>query len=351
MKKKIFNTVFLLVLILCTMYFLLKDQEMTDLWKCFKNANWCYVLLGIVFILIFITFESWIIHYLLNSLSHKINIFHCIKYSFIGFFICAITPSATGGQPAQMYYMKQDGIPVSISSLVMVIVTAAYKGVLLILATVMLVFNCAFVMEHIKNIEIITIFGVLVNIVIICFLFMVVYKQSMAKKLIGNFFIFLGKKGLVKDYEEKTKKFLTSIRKYDNGAQFIKDNKIVVFNVFIITLFQRLAFLSVTFAVYKAFGLNGVNIFEIISLQLLISLAVDNLPLPGGMGANEGIFLLFFKEIFTPKYLTAGLLLTRGINYYFVILSGGLVMIFSKFMIRKHHKAELQSVINKIRKS
>lgn len=31
------------------------------------------------------------------------------QYSFIGFFYSGITPSATGGQPVQLYYMSKDG--------------------------------------------------------------------------------------------------------------------------------------------------------------------------------------------------------------------------------------------------
>ena len=87
---------------------------------------------------------------------------------------------------------------------------------------------------------------------------------------------------------------------------------------------------------YKSFGLSGVSAFEIVTLQLIISLAVDNLPLPGGLGVSEGIFLLFFEEIFTVKYLTAGLLLSRGFNYYAIIVVGGIVTAVAQLTKKKH---------------
>ena len=37
------------------------------------------------------------------------SLWRCIQYSFIGFFYSGITPSATGGQPVQLYYMNKDG--------------------------------------------------------------------------------------------------------------------------------------------------------------------------------------------------------------------------------------------------
>ena len=336
MKKKIFNIVFLITMICGTMYFLLRDQELSALCACIKASNKLYLALGVLLFTIYITFESWIIHYLLNSLNQKINIFHCIKYSFIGFFICAITPSASGGQPAQIYYMKQDGIGVSISSLVVMIITAEYKAVLLVLTFLMLIFNYSFVLDHMQGIEFIMFIGIITNIIIVVFLLLAIFKQSLAKKMIGNFCLFLGKHGIIKNHHKLLKRFLTSVSKYDQGASFLKEHKMVVINTFIITILQRIALFSITYVVYKSFGLKGVGYIEIISLQLLIALAVDNLPIPGGIGANEGIFLLYFKEIFTTQFLTAGLLLSRGLSYYLLIVTGALVLVFAKFMTRKH---------------
>ena len=152
-KKYLLNGLFLLALIGGTFYFILKDQEFDQLLNYILEANPVWLLVGLFLMFIFVSFESVVIHYLSKTLSCAVSFLNCIKYSFVGFFISAITPSATGGQPVQMYYMKSDGIPLTISSLVLMIVTIAYKAVLLILAAVMLLVNSTFVMEHIKGIE------------------------------------------------------------------------------------------------------------------------------------------------------------------------------------------------------
>lgn len=324
-RKYLLNGLFLIALIGGTLYFVLKDQEVDQLLKYISEANTMWLLVGLLLMLIFVSFESIIIHYLTKSLSCAVKFIHCLKYSFVGFFISAITPSATGGQPVQMYYMKSDGIPLTVSSLVLMVVTIAYKAVLLILAAIMLVVNSDFVMAHIDGIEFIMIFGILVNIVIIGIFLLLIFKQSFAKKIIGNTILWMGRRGWIKNYQSKIKKTLVTISKYDQSAAYLKSHKKIIFNVFVITMLQRISLFAITWAVYKAFGLSGVSAFEIITLQLIISLAVDNLPMPGGLGASEGIFLLFFEEIFTPKYLTAGLLLSRGFNYYAIIIVGGVV--------------------------
>ena len=48
------------------------------------------------------------------------------------------------------------------------------------------------------------------------------------------------------------------------------------------------------------------------------------------MGASEGIFLVFYTKIFTPSYITAGLLLSRGLSYYLIIILGGIVLAYAQ---------------------
>ena len=340
-KKYLLNGVFLIALMAGTLYFVLKDQEIDQLFVYISQAKPQWLLLGLVFVLIYISFESVIIHYLMKSLSYAINFIHCLKYSFIGFFVSAITPSATGGQPAQIYYMKSDGIPVSISSLVLMVVTVAYKAVLIILAVSMLLINSDFVLKHISGIEFILIFGITVNVVIIVFLILLIFKPLFTKKIVGNVMLWLGRHGILKNYQHKIKKTLAAMSKYTQSAEYLKTHKRIIFNVFIITTLQRLALFGITWTVYKSFGLSGYTAFEIITLQLIISLAVDNLPLPGGMGVSEGIFLAFFKEIFTEAFLTAGLLISRGINYYSIIIIGGVVTAVAQ-LTRKKRTMELE---------
>ena len=82
-KKYLLNGVFLIALMAGTLYFVLKDQEIDQLFVYISQAKPQWLLLGLAFVLIYISFESVIIHYLMKSLSYAINFIHCLKYSFI----------------------------------------------------------------------------------------------------------------------------------------------------------------------------------------------------------------------------------------------------------------------------
>lgn len=58
-------------------------------------------------------------------------------------FYSGITPSATGGQPVQLYYMNKDGNKGSDSTIVLMTVAVIYKIVLVVLGVGMLLFAAA----------------------------------------------------------------------------------------------------------------------------------------------------------------------------------------------------------------
>ena len=60
--------------------------------------------------------------------------------------------------------------------------------------------------------------------------------------------------------------------------------------------FSRFALFTATWFVYKAFGLSGQSAWLIILLQSTISVSVDMLPLPGGMGISEKLFLVSLHQ-------------------------------------------------------
>ena len=80
--------------------------------------------------LFFICMEGTIIRILLGAAGGKSGLLTCISYSFLGFFYSGITPSATGGQPMQLYEMKRDGNSVSSSTVVLMVTAVCYKLVL-----------------------------------------------------------------------------------------------------------------------------------------------------------------------------------------------------------------------------
>ena len=115
-KKYLLSVIFFVVLLVLTFYLLFKNNDMQDVVASLKNVSYEYIVLGLLLVLTYLFTESIYIKIILKSLKHKIHLWQGFVYSCIEFYFSAITPSSTGGQPAQAYYMAKDRIPFTKSS-------------------------------------------------------------------------------------------------------------------------------------------------------------------------------------------------------------------------------------------
>ncbi len=333
--KVVLNTVFLFAVFGVTAYLVLKDQEISAIFDSIHRANNNYIAFGIALTLLFICSESMIICYLMHTIKHSVSLIRCIMYSFVGFFFSAVTPSATGGQPMQILWMKRDDINVASSTIVLMIVTATYKTVLLLMSVIATIIVWKDISSYSSSIWVLLLIGILCNVSFVLFLVMAVFRQAWLTNMIGKTIFWLGKYRIIRNREKWLRKLWKTLNNYNKSAEYLKVNKPVLFHVFLITMFQRLSLFAVTYVVYRAFGLQGASAIEIIALQTIIALAVDSLPLPGAMGASESSFLLIFLGIFGEEFVLPGMLLSRGITYYFMILISAVITLVSHIVGRR----------------
>ena len=269
---------------------------------------------------------------MMRSLRIHAPFAHCIKYSFIGFFYSCITPSASGGQPAQIYYMNKEDIDVSVATLVLMIVTITYKFVLVLVGIGVILFRRDLIFEYMGRTSFVFYLGLALNIGCITLMMILVFMPKLTKKIMILGHHFLVKIHLMKHKESRLKKLSSGMDQYGKASDYFWSHKTVMFNVIIISIVQRFLLFLVTYLVYRSLGLRGGKMVDIVMLQATISVAVDMLPLPGGVGASESLFIAMFQPIF-GEYVYSGLLLSRGISYYALILISGVVSIYAHITI------------------
>ena len=257
-------------------------------------------------IVVFVCCESYIIYRMLRLLHYNdVPKRNCVKYSFVGFFFSCITPSATGGQPMQLYYMNRDKVDISVGTVILMIVTILYKFVLA---------------EYIGKAAFFFYLGMALNVFCVAFMLILVFEPTLASKIVLWLFQKLEKFHILKKKEERLEKLQNSMIEYHKAAAIIQGHRIFIFRMFVVTLIQRLIHFSITYLVYRAMGLSALGFIDAVALQSVISISVDMLPLPGGMGISEGLFLNIFKKIFVGGLLYPAMLLSRGISYYALVL-------------------------------
>lgn len=334
-KKNIFNLIFLFLVFGLTIYGVFKGEDITQVIRVIKNARFEFILFGIVCVVLFIWGESIIIYYLMHSLSIQLKKWKCFLFSSVGFFFSCITPSASGGQPMQIYYMKKEKIPIPVSTLVLMIVTITYKMVLVLIGIFLLLLGRGFVKEYLTGILPVFYLGVSLNVMCVTFMLILVFHPVLAKAIMKKGLRLLEKLHILKHKEERMTQLEKSMDLYNDTAKYLKSHTRVMLNVLLITFLQRIALFLTTYFVYCAFGLSGKRIIDIVLLQAVISIAVDMLPLPGGMGISEKLFLIIFVPIFSPAFLLPGMILSRGLGYYAQLFISAIMTVVAQFTLGK----------------
>lgn len=326
-KKNIANTLFLILIFGLTVYSVFKGQNLHAVMKTIIQVNPWYLLPGVIGVVLFIWGESFIIHYMFGTLQIHEKRWTCFLYSCVGFFFSAITPSASGGQPMQIYYMRKNKIPIPVSTLVLMIVTITYKSVLVIIGLFVVFFQRGFVHKYLEGILPVFYLGVALNVGCCIAMSVLAFHPVLAKGIMMRCLKILEKLKIMKQKPERTIKLAASMDQYNETAAYLRSHMGVIVNVVLITFLQRFALFFVTWFVYKAFGMHGAHIYDVVMLQAIVSVSVDMLPLPGGMGISEHLFLIIFKGVFAAGLLLPGMILSRGIAFYVqLLLSSGMTL-------------------------
>ena len=219
----------------------------------------------------------------------------------------------------QIYYMKKEKIPVPVATVVLMVVTITYKLVLVVIGLGILLFGQGFLHRYLESILPVFYLGLALNVFCVTFMTILVFHPVLAEEILMKGMTILERIHLMKKKQERRQKLKESMNVYRETAAYLKQNRKVLFWVILITFVQRMALFAVTWFVYLAFRKHGTSVQDVVFLQAVISVSVDMLPLPGGMGISETLFLKIFAPVFQGVLLPA-MVLSRGLGYYSQLL-------------------------------
>lgn len=337
-KKNIGSIIFFAFMLIVTGYIVFKDNSPGEIIEVFRSANIYYILIGMATVLVYLIAQGYYLKIILKYLGYKIKFIKGCIYSCIEFFFSGITPSSTGGQPAELYYMKKDGVPVGVSSIAILLITAVFKLTLIILGIIALIFDASLILGNGVTFNIIFFLGIIINSATIVGCLFLMFSKNSVKKISTKIIRLLGKLRLTKYPEVLIEKFEKHLEEYSLGAKYIKENIKLSVKVILLTLIQRIAMFSTGYFVYRAMGLSEYGYFDIMFIQVAIALAIDSLPFPGGMGISEVMLLLIYEKIFGEDIAIPAMLLTRIISYYFCLILSSITTLINHYSTMKKGK-------------
>lgn len=339
-KKVLGNGLFLLLCAGLTGYFVLRGQDFDALLQYMSNSSQRYWIAGFALVVAFILCESFIIHYLLRAFGEKPNLVHCFLYSFVGFFFSLVTPTASGGQPMQLVFMKRDNLHLSRCIIALLLVTIAYKSVLVIIGLVIIFVQPSNIMPYLDPAMFWIILGIVLNVACVAGMLVLVFAPSVARKIAFGCIRFSGKFFGKERAEGWLVKIEEAMGRYEEASYYIKNHIVVSVNVMILTIFQRVLLFAVTYVVFLSFDINVFSLVQTVFLQGSISLSADMLPLPGGLGISEYLFTQIFSPVIGEALTTSTMVISRGLSFYAQLLVSALFTVVAYFVIFGAKKGE-----------
>ena len=256
---------------------------------------------------------------------------YALFVSISGIYYSNITPGATGGQPMQVYYLKKRGIPIGIGTSALTVKFFSFQFMLAFLGTVLWIAYGPFIAQQVGRSMWILIFGYVYNVICVGFVLM----MAVSKRLVWFFMKLSVRAGaklrLCKDPAATLIKWEDVLETFHSSVLMITRRPMDLVVQLLLGGAQLLSMMVVIFFVYHAFGLSGASYGQLTALGIMLYTSAAYTPLPGASGAQEGVFALYFSQIFPDCIRLMALLLWRFFTYYLSLIVGAVVSVLNGF--------------------
>ena len=329
MKNNYKLNIFLLVLVsFVVVFFSLKD-DFSGALNYFKNINYFWLIIAMLFMLTNIFFQSLSQYRFLKEVDKDYTFIDCFKLMLMSMFFNGITPFNSGGQPFEVYILNKNGMKVSDSLNALVQHFITYQFSLILASTIGIALNHFFnIIPDTLLLKKIVLIGYIINIIVIGVIIFISRAKEVNTKLFSKIIKFIFHFKFIKNKEEKEKKFIKYIEDFYNSTAIMKNNLKNTFLSFIFNFISLCFYYSIPIFIFYSLGApNTVNFIESFVSSSFTFLIGSFVPIPGATGGLEYGFVDFFKVFTSGALLSAGMLLWRLVTYYLSMFVGGITLL------------------------
>lgn len=326
---------FLLLLICMTVYLVSTTLDITLIPMIMKLVNKKFIFIGFLIMVLYIILECTIINILIKTIQKTKVRFLAVKIAMMGFYYNLVTPFASGSQPMQIYALNKYDINLSKSIAIVTNKTVLFQTVVTIYSAVIIFLNIEVLKNELPSMLVLMSIGMVMNIVSLLGGMLIILTPNTMKIIVKVIVNILYRLNIFKSLNKKIHTINKFIDEYSYSINlFIKNKKALCLSI-ILTIIQLTVFFSISYCVYKAFNLNGLSLFEVLSLQVFLYMSVSPIPTPGNVGANEVAFLTIFANVFPGNIIGYSVFLYSIYVYYFLVVVCGLFTIHTHYYMNK----------------
>ncbi|WP_328186140.1 lysylphosphatidylglycerol synthase transmembrane domain-containing protein [Marinobacter sp. OP 3.4] len=309
------------------------DRSLTFDWRLF--SPWTLATVGGL-LLVYFASDGLRLYFTLRALGYRVRPRAIARLVFINIFFSNVTPMATGGGFAQIWYLQREGVPLGFATAATTIRTVLAVAFIFSLAPVFLM-----TLPALKNQPLLGQITWILSLLIVLYLgffAVVLFRTRWLIRPLTGLLSLLDRWHLIsparhRRWQFKARRemmrFSRSFGFYVKGDRRWVGLSVACTAVFLLSLFS-FPWLLMTGLDYDVSWLNSLGLLVVTTFIMYFS------PTPGASGISEGVFGSFFRDILSGNHLVLVTIAWRVVTIYLGMLIG--LVLLQRDLARSHRK-------------
>ncbi len=311
------------------------DLSFSDFIEYAKSADPVYLILALVSMLCFVIFEGLAVVTICKAMGYPRGFKSSFVYSASDIYFSAITPSATGGQPASVWFMAKDGIPVTTSVVALVSNLVLYTISIVLIGGITFICAPGLFLGLTSLSKILIVVGYIIMTLLAGFFILILFKGNIVYAVLSGIIKLLTKMKIIKNPDKINEKLSDSLKQYQVCAELVFKKKRAICVAFVFNFLQRASQITVTALAYLAVGGEWENAAQAWFAQAYAVIGSNMVPIPGAMGVSDYLLLNGLETFVSSENAVKLELLSRAMSFYSMIAICGIAILVKYVSIVK----------------
>ncbi len=298
-----------------------------------QNNPW-WLAAAFLSMLAYIGFNALMIYCLLKDFGYRRSHLKCVSYSAADLYFSAITPSATGGQPMEAYFMVKDGVPAVISTVVVLTYMLFYTVSILIIGLACLILVPSSFLAFGTLGRILIGVGAAIQIALAFLYALLLWNKDLLRKVLDWGLRVLARLRIIRNVEGRREKLRVHMEQYAAATELLKGRRKLLIKTLLLNLAHRISQILVTVFCFLAGGGPPHLAYKLFAMQSNVVVGSCCIPIPGSMGVTDLLMLDGFSSLMSEEQAANLELLSRCTSFYICILLCGIIVLIKYLIIR-----------------
>ena len=335
-KKYALNILWIILFAIIAIYFSLRG-EYQDIMAVLGGIDVFWLIVIILLAIVPYLFDGLILTIFARIYKKTYRLKQGIVNALSGGFFNGITPFASGGQFAQVYIFKKQGVETTSGIGILLMNFIVYQIAMVFYTLLILIFKFNKFYTEFSSFVSLALIGFAINAVVIFGLLFGAISHRFHRFLTGTVLLIGHKLHIVKNYEVSKVNLDQRILDFRRELGIMSKHKGTIAVIFVLFLIRLTILYSIPFFTMLSLGrsLPFSEYFDYVGISAFIYMITSFIPIPGASGGSEATYVLLYSYVMGNVMASSSMLIWRFATYYLVMLAGGMTFSLNREINRR----------------